>query len=115
MSKRTKRADRFSMDSDLNPTWVRAASCNLQGTGIPVCTVIGFPLGATLADVKAYEARRSILDGFRSESNVGARRLLQSPGNGNSCLHSDWFSPWRNVGRCQSVRSAQIDSRWIQI
>ena len=40
----------------VNPTWVRAAACNLQGTGVPVCTVIGFPLGATLSDVKAYEA-----------------------------------------------------------
>ena len=35
----------------VNPTWVRAASCNLRGSGIPVCTVIGFPLGATLADL----------------------------------------------------------------
>ena len=37
--------------------------CNLQGSGVPVCTVIGFPLGATLPDVKAYEARRAIFDG----------------------------------------------------
>ena len=44
----------------VNPTWVRASACHLQGTGVPVCTVIGFPLGATLSDVKAYEARRSI-------------------------------------------------------
>src|SRR6476469_9594747 len=66
-----------------NPTWVRAASCNLQGTGIPVCTVIGFPLGATLADVKAYEARRSILDGAREVDmviNVGALK------SGDDCL-----------------------------
>ncbi len=59
----------------VNPAWVRAASCNLRGTGVPVCTVIGFPLGATLADVKAYEARRVILDGAREVDmviNVGA-------------------------------------------
>jgi deoxyribose-phosphate aldolase len=47
----------------VNPTWVRAAACHLRGTGVAVCTVIGFPLGATLPDVKAYEARRVILDG----------------------------------------------------
>ncbi len=41
----------------VNPTWVRASTCHLQGSGVPVCTVIGFPLGATLSDVKAYEAR----------------------------------------------------------
>src|SRR6266446_1185305 len=47
----------------VNPTWVRACACHLQGSGVPVCTVIGFPLGATLPDVKAYEARRAINDG----------------------------------------------------
>src|SRR5215213_2341075 len=59
----------------VNPTWVRASACHLRGTDVPVCTVIGFPLGATLADVKAYEARRVILDGAREVDmviNVGA-------------------------------------------
>src|SRR5258707_8871932 len=67
----------------VNPTWVRAAACNLQGTGVPVCTVIGFPLGATLADVKAYEARRAIFDGAREVDmviNVGALK------SGDDCL-----------------------------
>lgn len=59
----------------VNPTWVRAAACNLRGTNVPVCTVVGFPLGATLADVKAYEARRAIFDGAREVDmviNIGA-------------------------------------------
>jgi deoxyribose-phosphate aldolase len=67
----------------VNPTWVRAAACNLSGTGIPVCTVIGFPLGATLADVKAYEARRTIFDGAREVDmviNIGALK------SGDDCL-----------------------------
>src|SRR5438270_2719861 len=67
----------------VNPTWVRAAACNLNGTGVPVCTVIGFPLGATLSDVKAYEARRAILDGAREVDmvmNVGALK------SGDDCL-----------------------------
>src|SRR5678809_1613361 len=54
-----------------------------RGTGIPVCTVIGFPLGATLSDVKAYEARRAILDGAREVDmviNVGALK------SGDDCL-----------------------------
>ncbi len=40
-----------------------------------MCTVIGFPLGATLPDVKAYEARRAIFDGAREVDmviNIGA-------------------------------------------
>src|SRR5580765_3323193 len=67
----------------VNPTWVRAASCNLLGSGVPVCTVIGFPLGATLSDVKAYEARRSIMDGAHEVDmviNVGALK------SGDDCL-----------------------------
>ncbi|HWT01877.1 MAG TPA: deoxyribose-phosphate aldolase [Pyrinomonadaceae bacterium] len=59
----------------INPTWVRAAACHLRGTNVPVCTVIGFPLGATLPDVKAYEARRAIMDGARELDmviNIGA-------------------------------------------
>src|SRR5437868_14125941 len=59
----------------VNPTWVRASACHLRGTGVPVCTVIGFPLGATLPDVKAYEARRAIFDGAREVDmviNIGA-------------------------------------------
>jgi len=49
----------------VNPTWVKASACFLRGSGVPVCTVVGFPLGATLADVKAYETRRAIFDGAR--------------------------------------------------
>ncbi|MCA1634111.1 MAG: deoxyribose-phosphate aldolase [Acidobacteria bacterium] len=59
----------------VNPSWVRAAACHLRGTGVPVCTVIGFPLGSNVADVKAYEARRAILDGAREVDmvlNIGA-------------------------------------------
>ncbi|MDQ3472637.1 MAG: deoxyribose-phosphate aldolase [Acidobacteriota bacterium] len=67
----------------VNPTWVRVAACSLRGSGIPVCTVIGFPLGATLADVKAYEARRAIFDGAKEVDmviNVGALK------SGDDCL-----------------------------
>ena len=39
------------------------ASRMLQGTGVLVCTVVGFPLGATLSDVKAYETRRAREEG----------------------------------------------------
>src|ERR671926_183319 len=59
----------------VNPTWVRASACHLQGSGVPVCTVVGFPLGATTPDVKAYETRRTIFDGAREVDmviNIGA-------------------------------------------
>ncbi|MEP7077277.1 MAG: deoxyribose-phosphate aldolase [Acidobacteriota bacterium] len=59
----------------VNPSWVKQAAEFLKGTGVPVCTVIGFPLGATLSDVKSYEARRAIFNGAREVDmviNIGA-------------------------------------------
>jgi deoxyribose-phosphate aldolase len=47
----------------VNPVWVALAAERLAGSGVAVCSVVGFPLGATTADVKAYEARRAIFDG----------------------------------------------------
>lgn len=59
----------------VNPAWVKKAAGFLADSVVPVCTVIGFPLGATLPDVKAYEARRAIFDGAREVDmviNIGA-------------------------------------------
>src|SRR5437588_1506379 len=66
----------------VNPTWVRASACHLRGSGVPVCTVIGFPLGATLADVKAYETRRAIFDGAQEVDMVISVGALKS---GDDC------------------------------
>jgi deoxyribose-phosphate aldolase len=59
----------------VNPTWVRECAVRLLGSPVRVCTVVGFPLGATLPDVKAYETRRAIFDGATEIDmviNVGA-------------------------------------------
>jgi len=47
----------------VNPVWVALAASRLRGSGVGVCSVVGFPLGATTADVKQYETRRAIFDG----------------------------------------------------
>jgi deoxyribose-phosphate aldolase len=47
----------------VNPTWVAPCARALAGTRVGVCSVVGFPLGATTPDVKAYETRRAIFDG----------------------------------------------------
>jgi deoxyribose-phosphate aldolase len=47
----------------VNPAWVALAARMLHGSAVRVCSVVGFPLGAHAADVKAYEARRAIFDG----------------------------------------------------
>lgn len=59
----------------VNPVWVSLAASRLRGSGVGVCSVVGFPLGATTADVKQYEARRAIFDGATEIDmviNVGA-------------------------------------------
>jgi deoxyribose-phosphate aldolase len=59
----------------VNPTWVARSAARLQGSGVAVCSVVGFPLRATTPDVKQYEARRAIFDGASEIDmvlNVGA-------------------------------------------
>jgi deoxyribose-phosphate aldolase len=59
----------------VNPTWVARAAGRLRGSGVGVCSVVGFPLGATTPDVKQFEARRAIFDGASEVDmviNVGA-------------------------------------------
>jgi deoxyribose-phosphate aldolase len=59
----------------VNPTWVAFCSRLLRGSGVGVCSVVGFPLGATTPDVKQYETRRAIFDGASEIDmvlNVGA-------------------------------------------
>jgi deoxyribose-phosphate aldolase len=59
----------------VNPTWVARCATQLRETRVAVCSVVGFPLGATTPDVKAYETRRAIVDGAREIDmviNVGA-------------------------------------------
>jgi len=70
----------------VNPAYVKDAAEFLKGSNVPVCTVIGFPLGATLPDVKAYEARRAIFNGAREVDmviNIGALK------SGDDCLVED--------------------------
>src|SRR5437868_7510967 len=70
----------------VNPTWVKPSVEYLKGSGVPVCTVIGFPLGATLPDVKAYEARRAIFNGASEVDmviNIGALK------SGDDCAVED--------------------------
>jgi deoxyribose-phosphate aldolase len=59
----------------VNPSWVALAAARLRGAGVGVCSVVGFPLGATTAEVKNFETRRAIYDGATEIDmviNVGA-------------------------------------------
>ncbi|XHJ05295.1 deoxyribose-phosphate aldolase [Staphylococcus epidermidis] len=59
----------------VNPTHVQYASEQLKGTDVLVCTVIGFPLGATTTAVKSYETKDAINNGAQEIDmviNIGA-------------------------------------------
>ncbi len=64
----------------INPWYVPLAAELLRGTKIKVCTVIGFPLGATLPQVKMYEAEEAIKLGAQEVDmviNIGALKSGQ--------------------------------------
>lgn len=64
----------------VNPGWVPLAAQKLQGSDVKVCTVIGFPLGATSTESKAFETAESIRQGATEVDmviNVGALKSGQ--------------------------------------
>jgi deoxyribose-phosphate aldolase len=60
----------------VNPIWVGLAAHELgRGTPVKICSVVGFPLGATPPENKALETRRAIREGAEEIDmviNVGA-------------------------------------------
>jgi deoxyribose-phosphate aldolase len=59
----------------INPNYVKLCAQLLKGSDVKVCTVVGFPLGATPASVKAYETQQAIRDGASEIDmviNIGA-------------------------------------------
>jgi deoxyribose-phosphate aldolase len=64
----------------INPWNVPLAAEMLRGTKVKVCTVVGFPLGATLPQVKIYEAEEAIRLGAQEIDmviNIGALKSGQ--------------------------------------
>lgn len=59
----------------VNPTWVKTSAELLAGSGVDVCTVVGFPLGASTPEVKAFETANAIENGATEIDmvlNIGA-------------------------------------------
>ena len=76
VTKLCEEAKRFGFASVcINPSYVALAASLLKGSPVAVCTVCGFPLGATQSEVKAYEATVGIAGGATEVDmviNVGA-------------------------------------------
>ncbi|MCC8180553.1 MAG: deoxyribose-phosphate aldolase [Planctomycetes bacterium] len=47
----------------VNPVNVKYVAGRLAGSGVKTCSVVGFPLGATLPEVKAFETARAVENG----------------------------------------------------
>ena len=59
----------------VNPSWVKLCSDLLKGSDVVVCTVVGFPLGATSTEAKVFEAQKAVRDGAAEVDmviNIGA-------------------------------------------
>ncbi len=59
----------------VNPAHVKLCAQLLKGSAVRVCTVVGFPLGATPPEVKAYETQQALDDGATEIDmviNIGA-------------------------------------------
>jgi deoxyribose-phosphate aldolase len=113
----------------INPTWVKFAAGLLAGSKVKVCTVVGFPLGATTPDVKAMEARKAIRDGAREIDmviNVGAlksgdddlvyrdiRLVVDACEDGRALskviIETALLSDDEKVRACQAARRARAD------
>lgn len=62
----------------VNPGWVPVCAHLLRGSETSVCTVVGFPLGATLPEVKAFETGRVVAEGACEVDMVIAVGALKS-------------------------------------
>lgn len=49
----------------VNPVYIPLAVAELEGSRVPVCTVVGFPLGSTLTELKALETQIAVAAGAR--------------------------------------------------
>ncbi|OJX45886.1 MAG: deoxyribose-phosphate aldolase [Chloroflexi bacterium 44-23] len=59
----------------VNPAWIKLCSDLLRGSSVKVCSVVGFPLGATPTNVKVYETEQVLRDGAQEIDmviNIGA-------------------------------------------
>jgi deoxyribose-phosphate aldolase len=80
----------------VNPSYVALSAKLLAGSGVKVCTVVGFPLGSTTPTVKAIEARDAIANGADEIDmviNVGALK------SGNDAIVFDDIKAVREATR----------------
>lgn len=78
----------------VNPTWVSSCRDWLTDAQAKVCCVVGFPLGATTSETKAYEARLAVEQGAREIDMVINLGALKS---------QDWKAVERDIAAVTAV------------
>ena len=61
----------------VNPSWIKLVAQELEGSDVTPCCVIGFPLGATTPNAKAFEAAEAVSNGAGEVDmviNIGAAK-----------------------------------------
>ena len=95
----------------VNPSYVRHAAQHLRGIGVKVATVAGFPLGATLTQVKVYETEQALLDGAQEVDmviNIGALKA------GNDVLvQQDIAAVAQAAHRSQAICKVIIEAAYL--
>lgn len=69
--------DYHFMSVCIQPTWLKTAKEMLRDSDVKLCTVIGFPLGANISAVKAFEAQKAVEEGADEVDmviNIGAAK-----------------------------------------
>jgi len=78
----------------VNPLWVARCAARLQGSGVRTCTVVGFPLGASTAHMKAAEAKAACREGAQEID------MVLSVGQARS---EDWEAIRRELAQVRSA------------
>ncbi|MFQ5677166.1 MAG: deoxyribose-phosphate aldolase [bacterium] len=86
----------------INPVWVRLCRNLVRGSGVLVCTVVGFPLGATTIETKAIETQKAIEQGADEIDMVINIGKLKS--GDYDFVKNDIQAVVKNAGRRGSVK-----------
>ena len=82
----------------VNPCYVALASERLNGKGVKVCSVVGFPLGASTMSSKAYEAEGAYKDGAAEIDMV--MNISHAKNGSYDLLREDIAGVVRSVPHC---------------
>jgi deoxyribose-phosphate aldolase len=111
----------------INPIYVKYAIQMLKDADIAVCTVVGFPLGANLTEVKAFETENALNDGaaeidmmmnigaFKGgdfqlvEKDIFAIRRLNDRGILKVIIETCYLDSDEKLKACEIIRGAGAD------